>query len=75
VGGDVFLKDQKEIEWVELTAETLAAADCVVIITEHSRLDYGWIADHSRLLFDSRNVTGHLKPTRANIIRLGAPNR
>ena len=73
VGGNVFLKETVSIEPVSLTEETLAAADCVVIITDHSSLDYEWVAQHSRILFDSRNVTGHLCKKYDHIVRLGAP--
>jgi UDP-N-acetyl-D-glucosamine dehydrogenase len=39
---------------VELTAETLAATDCVVIITDHSNVDYGEVAQSARLVVDTR---------------------
>jgi UDP-N-acetyl-D-glucosamine dehydrogenase len=73
VGGNVFLKEETLIERVPLTTENLAAADCVAIITDHSSLDYEWIAQHSRILFDSKNVTGWFNHNHSNIVRLGAP--
>ncbi len=39
-----------------LNRSTLSAQDCVVIATDHSRLDYRLIANASRLVFDTRNV-------------------
>ena len=39
-----------------LTAETLAAADCVVIVTDHSDVDYGLVARSARLVVDTRNA-------------------
>jgi UDP-N-acetyl-D-glucosamine dehydrogenase len=39
-----------------LTAETLTAADCVVIVTDHSAVDYGLIARSARLVVDTRNA-------------------
>ncbi len=40
-----------------LDRDLLLDQDCVVIITNHSRFDYQFIADHSHLLFDTRNAT------------------
>lgn len=55
-------------ESVPLTDERLAAADCVVVVTDHSALDVEAIVRHSSLVFDTRNVTSG---TRApNVVRL-----
>ena len=44
----------------ELTADELAAADLVVIHTDHAAYDPDMIVRHSRRLFDTRNLTaGH----------------
>jgi UDP-N-acetyl-D-glucosamine dehydrogenase len=40
-----------------LTEEFLAAQDCVVIVTDHSAYDFEWIAQHARLIVDTRNAT------------------
>jgi len=39
-----------------LTAESLAAADCVVVVTDHSVYDWEWIGSHARLIVDTRNA-------------------
>ena len=39
-----------------LTSETLAAADCVVIVTDHSDVDYALVERCARLVVDTRNV-------------------
>ncbi|HET6762302.1 MAG TPA: nucleotide sugar dehydrogenase [Longimicrobiaceae bacterium] len=41
---------------VELTPERLAAADLVVVITDHGNVDYQAIADHARVVVDTRGV-------------------
>jgi UDP-N-acetyl-D-glucosamine dehydrogenase len=41
---------------VPLTAATLDAADAVMIVTDHSQLDYGLIRRHGKLIVDTRNV-------------------
>ena len=39
---------------VPLTAETLKDYDAVVLLTDHSDLDYALLADHAPLLVDTR---------------------
>jgi UDP-N-acetyl-D-glucosamine dehydrogenase len=53
----------------DLTEDVLAGYDAVVIVADHSAYDYAWIADHARLVVDTRNATRHLKD-RDNIRRL-----
>jgi UDP-N-acetyl-D-glucosamine dehydrogenase len=48
--------DGLEFESQPLTAEALAASDCVVIITDHARLDWGLVRAHARLVVDTRNA-------------------
>jgi len=48
--------------------ETAAAADCVVIVTDHTAFDYGAVAKSAKLIVDTRNA---LKGVAApNIVRL-----
>jgi UDP-N-acetyl-D-glucosamine dehydrogenase len=56
-------------ECVSQDVETAAAeADCVVIVTDHSQLDYARIAQSARLVVDTRNaLKGVVLP---NIVRL-----
>src|SRR5687768_15138433 len=55
---------------VALTPETLAAADCVAIVTDHRVFDYEMIVRCSDLIVDSRNA---IKSRPAHLFRLGAP--
>jgi UDP-N-acetyl-D-glucosamine dehydrogenase len=41
---------------VDLSAERLQAMDCVVVVTDHASLDWGWIAAQAALLVDTRNA-------------------
>lgn len=41
---------------VGLSAETLSAADCVVLTTNHDAFDAGFIQQHARLIVDLRNM-------------------
>jgi UDP-N-acetyl-D-glucosamine dehydrogenase len=51
-----------------LTAETLAAADAVLIATDHSAFDYDFIVEHARLILDTRNATRHVQHGRDKIV-------
>ncbi len=59
-----------DLESVPLTPETLAAADCVVIVTDHRVFDYDAIVRQARLVVDSRNAVKRPAP---NVVKLGAP--
>lgn len=41
---------------VPLTAELLEQVDCVVIVTDHASVDYGWVVDRAPLVVDTRNA-------------------
>lgn len=49
-----------------LTAETLAGYDAVVLVTDHSAVDYDLVAAHADLIVDSRGV---YRAARANVIK------
>ena len=46
---------------VELTEARVSQSDCVVIVTDHQTIDYGWVAERAALLLDTRNATRPLK--------------
>jgi UDP-N-acetyl-D-glucosamine dehydrogenase len=52
-----------------LTAESLAAQDCVLIATDHSAYDYDWIVAHSRLVVDTRNATKGVRQGRERVVK------
>jgi UDP-N-acetyl-D-glucosamine dehydrogenase len=41
---------------VELTPETLAAVDCILLSTDHSAYNYQFILEHADLIIDTRNA-------------------
>jgi UDP-N-acetyl-D-glucosamine dehydrogenase len=71
VGGDVFLREAKHFESVPVTPEVLAQADCVVIVTGHSNIDYDQVVRQARLVIDTVNATREIHHGRDKIIRLG----
>jgi UDP-N-acetyl-D-glucosamine dehydrogenase len=52
----VFAEDGHEFRSVALDSKTVAAADCVMIVTDHSAVDYRMIKRHARLVVDTRNA-------------------
>jgi UDP-N-acetyl-D-glucosamine dehydrogenase len=50
-----------------LTAEYLAAQDCVLIATDHSAYDYQFIVEHAKLVIDTRNATKAVQRGREKI--------
>ena len=51
-----FREDGREFRSVELTPERVAAADCVMIVTDHSAVDYRMIKRKAKLVVDTRNA-------------------
>ena len=45
-----------DASFAPLTAEVVAAADLVVVITPHRSLDYGLVIAHARCILDTRNA-------------------
>ena len=41
---------------IELDEEKLKKTDCVIIVTDHSCIDYRWVLAHSQLVIDTRNA-------------------
>jgi UDP-N-acetyl-D-glucosamine dehydrogenase len=60
----------RDLASVPLTPASLAAFDCVVILTDHTAFDCEAIADGADLVVDSRNA---VKRHRPHVFRLGAP--
>ncbi len=54
---------------VPLKAETLEAADCVLIVTDHDAVDYELIGRHARLVVDTRNAMARVSQPRARVIK------
>ena len=57
-----FKEDGVELASVPLTVENLETADCVVIVTDHSSVDYGLVATRARVVVDTRHVLRRAKP-------------
>jgi UDP-N-acetyl-D-glucosamine dehydrogenase len=65
-------EDDHEMFGVALTEAEAEAADAVVIVTDHSSIDYQWLVDHTDLVVDSRNATVRTRPSRARVLSLAS---
>lgn len=55
---------------IELTAENVASADLVLILADHSDIDYQWVVDQARVVVDTRNATKQVTRNRHKILRI-----
>lgn len=59
-----------QLESIELTDEVLADADCVLILTDHSTVDYEQVAAVAKLVIDTRYATKNIQENREKIIKI-----
>ena len=65
-----YFKREEAVVWnTPLTEDRLEKQDLVVIITDHSCYDYGWIGEHASLIYDTRNVMNQIKSDK--VFKLG----
>ncbi len=63
--------NQKRIQSLEkLTKANIGKYDCVVIVTDHSKLNYKMIAREAKVVLDTRNALKNIKTKKDNIVRL-----
>ena len=62
--------DGHKLAAVTPTPEALAAADCVLILTNHSSFDYAAIADRASLVVDTRNALKRYRGSKKSIVTL-----
>jgi len=55
---------------VALSADRLAASDCVVVVTDHDAIDWALVAESSILVVDTRDALGGIVSPRARIVRV-----
>jgi UDP-N-acetyl-D-glucosamine dehydrogenase len=68
---DPFVSEYREIGKIkksepELTIDLIKSADLVMITTAHTTVDYSYVQKHSKMIFDTKNVTKNLE-NRENI--------
>jgi UDP-N-acetyl-D-glucosamine dehydrogenase len=49
-------QDGTELASTGLTTDAVSGADCVIVVTDHTGVDYGLVARHARAVVDTRHV-------------------
>jgi UDP-N-acetyl-D-glucosamine dehydrogenase len=62
--------DSIDLKSVRFNRKSFSDKDCVVIVTDHSNVDYGFILKHSSLIIDTRNVFKNVKGKKDKVVRL-----
>jgi UDP-N-acetyl-D-glucosamine dehydrogenase len=65
-----FTEDGRARHGVALNAEELAHSDAAVIVTDHSSINYQFVADHASVVVDTRNAMARVTRPRARIVSL-----
>ena len=52
-----------------LSAKMLADYDVILISTDHSDYDYGWIVKNAKLVVDARNATASVRGAGKKVIK------
>jgi len=59
---------EKTLRTTKLTRNNVKNSDCVVIVTDHEKIDYKFILKNAKLIFDTRNV--YSKINNRKIVRI-----
>jgi UDP-N-acetyl-D-glucosamine dehydrogenase len=65
-----FREDGHEYASVALTDKEVSAADAVVIVTDHTSVDYQRVVDRAAVVVDTRNATAKLTKGKGRIVSL-----
>jgi len=64
-----FRKYYFKLKSSRLTKGLLQRIDAVVVVTDHSCIDYSWVMKHAPLVIDTRNVTKNMKQWKKKIVK------
>ena len=64
-----FRKYHFKLKSSPLTRQLLRRMDAVVVVTDHTQIDYEWVAANAPLTIDTRNVTKNLKKWKKKIVK------
>jgi len=59
-----------QLKAVPVSDENLAAADCVLILTDHADFDYARVSDLAKLVVDTRNATWGIAAPAERVVRM-----
>jgi UDP-N-acetyl-D-glucosamine dehydrogenase len=67
-----YLDESIRHDSVALTDEEIERSDAVVIVTDHSNIDYQQLVDRAGLVIDTRNATARVGPGQARVVSLSS---
>lgn len=73
IGDSVFHKEPRVLQGIDLTPETVRAADVVVIVTGHRTIDYTMVLNNAQRVVDTTSVTSSMAHN-GKVVRLGTPS-
>lgn len=63
-----FIENGIELESVELTKAYLSQQDMILILTNHSNIDYNWLVNNSKVVLDTRNACKGIKSDKIRLL-------
>lgn len=70
-----FREDGHEMKGVELTDKLLQTVDAVVVVTDHTAIDWRKVVDNASLVIDTRHVIAALPQSKARVVTLTSSRR
>ena len=62
--------DGIDLKSTRFNAKNFHDKDCVVIVTDHSNVDYEFILRHASLIVDTRNVFKNIKGKEGKVVKI-----
>jgi UDP-N-acetyl-D-glucosamine dehydrogenase len=72
IGGNVFHRERVTLLSQPLSEAALRKADCVIVVTGHRAVDYGYVVKMAASVVDCCNATAGVDGAKRNVVRLGA---
>ncbi|SFR12071.1 nucleotide sugar dehydrogenase [Desulfoscipio geothermicus] len=66
----ITLANSVSLKSIVLSEDEIKKADCMLILTDHSCLDYNWLTEHAAVIIDARNATKDVKTGREKIVKI-----
>ena len=66
---DPYVENVGSLKSLDLTKNTIEEQDAIVIITDHTSIDYSSLGKYAKLIVDTRNIMATVKNPKARVIR------
>ncbi|MFU0800614.1 MAG: nucleotide sugar dehydrogenase [Xylanivirga thermophila] len=65
-----FTINNREYSSIELTEEVIKNSDIIIITTAHNCIDYQWVVDNAKLVFDTRGATRDIADNEGKVFKI-----